>query len=112
MGCPLRSTRIVTGVAAWQPLTGFPAHLWEEILRETSSTDSPRLPSTATILSPGFRYEDAGGRSVPFAIVCVGTGLARSPCAQKIAVKITKAIRRFIPGPARITTTRFQTGWL
>ena len=59
------------------------------------------------IWSPGWRPSFAAGRpSITEATVRV----ASPPLIANSAPKSTTAKRRFIPGPAKMTKTRFQTG--
>ena len=65
-------------------------------------------PSIETIRSPGCRTFAAGVLAwIESTVSVVGLSV---PSARKNSTK--NAISRFITGPAAITATRFQTGWL
>ena len=106
----------MTGAAAWQPSVCCPAHLWDPIsVRKLSARSVPFslasvFPSIETTLSPGCNWPFAAESCVTSAIFSPGPVICCTLKARKN--RITKAIRMFIAGPAAITTTRFQTGWL
>ena len=77
------------------------------VARASSVRFGKLLPSTASSLSPGWRCAAAG---VPDSTA--PTWPLNSFRLSETAKRITKASRRFIAGPAPMTTIRFQTGWL
>ena len=78
-------------------------------LRRTAG--EPRTPSMDTIVSPGLRNVAAGVLLTTVATCWVGTTTC-CPWAYSSPHTIAKAMTMLTTGPARIVTTRFQTGWL
>ena len=70
---------------------------------------SPRLPSTDTSRSPGFKPLAAAGDS--FSITPMRSVRVSGPMADQKTNSRMSATTTFTAGPAEITAMRFHTGW-
>ena len=124
--CPARTTVTRAGAAAAQPLTVTPAQRWARSRALSWGSDEMWWPSIATIRSPGWSTplaplpavtELTARVSSAITVCCDGARLpiATSPSTLpdiSTAVNSAKAVSRFTPGPARITTMRFHGAFM
>ena len=111
ISCRVACLRITVPSRSTVTTTSSPGRFEVSWSRSRSGSPFALTPSIASRWSPGFRPAAAAAEPLlteSTAVVARRVGIP----IQKIAAKITTASRMFTAGPARIVTTRFQTGML